>query len=129
MRSRVERAPMNFSAVRANQLLGASEHFLSGAPCERQEKNPIGPNTALDKMRYAVNERPGFPGACACNNEKGTVTVSRGCGLFRVELRGQITRRARLDHSLPCRVNSRCRRLSHRSQYTLGARKIPESFR
>jgi hypothetical protein len=119
MRSGVKGPSTHASARPTDQSFCSGEHFLSGAPRKREEKNPLGAHAALDQMGETVDEGPCLPGSCAGNDEERPVAECRRRRLFRIELRREIATsplngRSPLAVGLPL-INPRFR---HGAEYT-----------
>ena len=90
MRGGVESPTVYALAVAPDEAFGAREHLLRCAARKRQQEYSVGGDAALDQMRDPIDERPGFSGSGAGDDEKWSVHVRRGGRLLRVELRGEI---------------------------------------
>ena len=92
MSGSVKRSTMHSPASRSHETLGAAEHLLRRAPRERQKKNALGTNAALDQMCDTIDERSRFSCSSARNDEERAVAMC-GCGqLLVVQIGGKITR-------------------------------------
>ena len=85
MRRRVERPTVHASRRTAHQAHGPFQHFLRGAPGEREQENPVRPNAAGHEMRHAVHERARFAGAGTGDDQERAVTMLGGSQLRSVQ--------------------------------------------
>jgi hypothetical protein len=88
----MERSALNSSASRSHETLSASEHLLRRAPRERQKKNALGTNAALDQMRDTIDERSRFSRSSAGNDEQWAVAMCRCSELLVVQIGGELSR-------------------------------------
>ncbi len=93
MRGRVKCATMHSLAIAPDQSLGARQHFLRCASRECEKQNPIGSDTPLDEVRDTVYESSSLPGSSPRDDEERSISVRRGCGLLRIQLRCKIAGR------------------------------------
>jgi hypothetical protein len=77
---------MDFPAVSADEALGTRQHFLCSAPGESQKENSLWLDSAVYQMCNPVDQRSGFSGAGARNDQKWTVAVCCSCGLLRIQV-------------------------------------------
>src|SRR6266498_1962431 len=89
---RVKRSAMYVAAVATHEALGPGQHLLCCASSEGEKQNAIGTDAALDEVRYAVDERPGFSGSGAGDDEEGPFAMRRRSRLLRVQLGGEVPR-------------------------------------
>src|SRR5512141_2102591 len=98
---------MHLAARGSNELLRAREHLLRGATSKREKKNSVRPHSALDEVRYAVDESAGLSCSGACDDEQRPVAVRRCGGLLGIQLRCESPRLGVGHGPFPGRVDSR----------------------
>src|SRR4026208_1714559 len=116
----VEGPAMPLPARGSHEPFGARQHLLGSPSREREKENAVGAYALLDQMGDTVHECSCLSGAGTCNDEQRSIAMCwRGC-LLRIELGGEISARRRFRDSVTCRIDSRGRRLTHRSKYSAG---------
>ena len=107
----VKGSAVHAAAVSTDETLGAGEHFLRGAPGEREEKDAVGRDSAINEMRDTINKRAGFSRSRSGDDEKRSVAVSRRLCLFGIQLSREIARLTGFYYALARGVNYRFRHI------------------
>src|ERR1051325_10253053 len=108
---------------RSHQALGAREHFVRGASGKGQQQNPLRRDPAVDQVSDAVDKGACLSRACPGDDEKWSVAVNSGRGLFTIELGTEVASGTRLDRALAADIETREREgegdVGHRPEYRL----------
>jgi hypothetical protein len=106
---------VHFSAAASDESFSPGEHFLRGAASEREQEYAFGLDAGVDEVGYAIDQRPGLPGAGAGDDEERPAAVRCCCGLLRIQVCGEVALRFRYD-ALAGGVNSNLagRHIGHR---------------
>jgi len=106
----VEGSAVNFSAVAADELLRAAEHFLRGSSREREKKNSFRLYSTIYQVRNSIYESSGLACARAGDDEKRAVAVGCSSSLLGIQICGQILIGGG-DESLASGINTNIRHL------------------
>ena len=80
IRKRMKRSTRDLLATAVEENHGPAQHFPRRFAREGEQKDVLRSDTALDQIRYAVDDRPGLPRSRAGDNEMRT--VGRAYGLI-----------------------------------------------
>ena len=81
---------MHFAAAASDEPFRPRQHFLRGTTSESEQEYPLGFHAGVDQVGYAVDEGSRLPGACAGDNQQGSVAVCGGGRLLRVQVCGEV---------------------------------------